>query len=279
MKSLGSILLLTVIVCVSCVQRENNKIDAGDAAARVEITKTMLPLPIVTGTLGEMIETSNCPEDMVEVEGDYCPEVEQTCIKVDKNIHNVNGYVKCDQFAPTKCKSKKRIHMHFCIDRYEWPNKKNINPSVMLTWNDMNRECGAQGKRICVDHEWSLSCEGPEIYPYPYGLVRDSNACNIDHPQKPDADIGNMSKANVEYLWQGVPSGSMDKCVSPYGVHDMTGNVDESVVNSAGKPYKSAEMGGHWVKGARNRCRPMTIIHNEDFAFYEVGGRCCKDAP
>ncbi len=214
---------------------------------------------------------------MVEVDGDFCPNVEQTCIKVDKSIHNVNGYVKCDEFAPTKCLSKQKIHMHFCMDRYEWPNQKGINPTVMVTWNDMKRECGKVGKRLCVDHEWSLACEGPQIFPYPYGLVRDATACNIDHLQRADANIQDMSKKNVEYLWQGVPSGSMERCVSPFGVHDMTGNVDESVVNTGGNPYQSAEMGGHWVKGARNRCRPKTTIHNEDFAFYEIGGRCCKD--
>ena len=28
-------------------------------------------------------------------------------------------------------------------------------------------------------------------------------------------------------FWQGVPSGSLPKCKSPFGVYDMTGNVDE----------------------------------------------------
>ncbi len=64
--------------------------------------------------------------------------------------------------------------------------------------------------------------------------------------------------------------------MSPYGVHDMTGNVDEWVVNESGHPYKSGLKGGYWGP-VRDRCRPMTTAHNEDFAYYQIGFRCCSD--
>lgn len=224
--------------------------------------------------------TSFCPSDMVEVEGEYCPEVDQVCTKLDMSIHNANGFVKCDEYRPsTKCLSTKTTHLHFCMDTYEFPNHKGSMPLVMVSWDQMNEACGVLGKRLCKDIEWTQACEGPERLPYPYGFNRDANACNIDHDQRPgyDASKDVLTPEMVAHLDQRVPSGSMERCVSAYGVHDMTGNVDESVVNSSGKPYKSAEMGGHWVRGARNRCRPRTIIHNESFQFYEIGGRCCKD--
>ena len=85
-----------------------------------------------------------------------------------------------------------------------------------------------------------------------------------------------MTPKIVAWLDQRVSSGSMP-CISPYGVYDMTGNVDEWVINSSGHPYKSGLMGGHWVRGARNRCRPETVAHAESTVFYEIGGRCCKD--
>ena len=220
-----------------------------------------------------------CPNDMQFVEGDFCPNVLQECLRVDKSIHNVNGYVKCDEFEPTKCLSKNTIHMAFCIDTYEWPNKKGELPKVMMTWYDMKKNCESVGKRLCVDNEWTKACEGQDNLPYPYGLVRDAGACNIDHAQRPhfDASKDKMTPEMVAYLDQRVPSGSMERCVSKYGVHDMTGNVDESVINSSGHPYKSGEKGGAWLFGHRNRCRPMTTVHNEESAFYEFGGRCCSD--
>lgn len=248
-----------------------------DNLSKDNFTISMEPIELIETQ--KITEKSYCPIDMVEIEGFYCQMVEQICINLDKKVHNANGYVKCDEYKPfTKCLSSTK-HLHFCIDKYEWPNKKNELPQVMLSWNQMSMNCNSVGKRLCKDFEWTQACEGPERYPYPYGYKRDATACNIDHPQKPnfDASKDKMTPSIVSYLDQRVPSGSMEKCVSPYGVNDMTGNVDESIVNSSGKPFNSAEMGGHWVIGARNRCRPKTVVHDENFQYYEIGGRCCKD--
>ena len=255
----------------------------------------LLLLTVVAGLSAaqEAGPASSCPPDMVEVTGEFCPNVVQECLNVDTSVHNVNGYVRCLEFAPTQCLSKTLVPLHFCIDRYEWPNREGEKPAVMVSWNDMKRSCEAKVKRLCVDREWSLACEGPERLPYPYGYNRDTAACNIDHPPPLGIDVAHaeMTPQVVALLDQRVPSGSMPRCVSPYGVHDMTGNVDESVVNSdQGRPldparpegkkqYYSAEMGGHWVVGARNRCRPKTTVHDESAVFYEIGGRCCKDVP
>jgi hypothetical protein len=61
----------------------------------------------------------------------------------------------------------------------------------------------------------------------------------------------------------------------------MTGNVDEWVVNPEGKvdekPYRSGLKGGYWGP-VRNRCRPMTVDHNEWHFGYQIGFRCCADA-
>jgi sulfatase modifying factor 1 len=35
--------------------------------------------------------------------------------------------------------------------------------------------------------------------------------------------------------------------------------------------------GGYWGP-VRDRCRPMTIAHDENFAFYQIGFRCCSEA-
>jgi len=222
--------------------------------------------------------SANCGENQVEVEGDYCPAVEQTCLRWMDPETTVPR--RCAEFAPTgKCQGK-TIRKHFCIDRFEYPNKAGEKPVVMKTWYEAADACKAQGKRLCGDSEWTLACEGQERLPYPYGYERNSEACNID---KPHPDVNEKALANpltrdaeVARLWQGENSGTRESCVSPYGVFDMTGNVDEWVVNESGMPYKSGLKGGYWGP-VRDRCRPMTTAHYENFVFYQIGFRCCGD--
>jgi formylglycine-generating enzyme len=224
-----------------------------------------------------LASNGSCPEAMIEVDGDYCPYLEQKCLRwLDPETK-----MRCAEFAPTSECQGKTAHKHFCIDRFEYPNKPGEKPLIMKTWYEAKATCQADGKRLCGESEWTVACEGQEHLPYPYGYARNAEACNIDkpHPDVNEAAIANPKTrdAEVARLWQGEPSGSREACVSPYGVHDMTGNVDEWVVNESGHPFKSGLKGGYWGP-VRTRCRPMTTAHNEDFSFYQIGFRCCGDA-
>lgn len=225
-----------------------------------------------------------CAADMVDVEGDYCPYLEQRCLRwLDPETK-----LQCAEFeklpSPEHC-GLPVDHKHFCIDRYEWPNKVAILPVYMASWTEAKASCESIGKRLCSDTEWTLACEGPERQPYPYGdgYERDDHACNIDKPYiLPDPVRIFDPKTQAEELArldQREPSGSRSACVSPYGVHDMVGNVDEWVVNvsQSGHPFVSGLKGGYWGP-VRTRCRPMTTAHDENFRYYQIGFRCCGDA-
>ena len=220
---------------------------------------------------------SGCREGMVEVTGDYCPVLEQKCVRwldADKAFPR-----RCSEFAPsTECQVA-TVRKHFCIDKYEYPNKQGEKPVVMKTWYEARDACQASGKRLCGDSEWTLACEGKERSPYPYGLERNAEACNIDkpHPVPNERLLANprTRDAEVARLWQGEASGARAACTSSYGVSDMTGNVDEWVVNESGHPFKSGLKGGYWGP-VRDRCRPMTTAHGEEFSYYQVGFRCCS---
>jgi hypothetical protein len=218
-----------------------------------------------------------CPEGMVEVEGDYCPNVEQKCIR----WLDPESKMRCAEFdTGTTCYGH-TVHKHFCIDRFEYPNIAGEKPVVMKDWYEAKSTCEAEGKRLCGDSEWTLACEGQERLPYPYGYARNAEACNIDRPHL-DVDENAIADASrradeVARLDQRTASGSHEACVSPFGAYDMTGNVDEWVVNEGGHPYKSGLKGGYWGP-VRDRCRPMTVAHNELFEFYQIGFRCCGDS-
>jgi hypothetical protein len=225
-----------------------------------------------------------CPTDMVEVEGDYCPYVEQKCLR----YLDPATKLQCAEFEklPTAGRCASRTdHKHFCIDRYEWPNKAGTVPTIMASWEEAKTSCEAIGKRLCSDTEWTLSCEGPDRTPYPYGdgYARDASACNIDKPYIfPDAPKVYNPRTQAEELArldQREPSGARESCTSPYGVHDMVGNVDEWVVNASqgGWPYVSALKGGYWGP-VRTKCRGITTGHGPTFKYYQIGFRCCGDA-
>lgn len=255
--------------------------------------------PTPTQTLAS---TSACPSDMVEINGDYCPDLEIECLynvdlngKVRKDKH---GQVMrdltwaCGEYKyPTVCKSEK-VHMRFCIDKYEWPNKEGQIPQDWMTWHQAKREIEAIGKRLCTAREWTLAAEGPGMHPVPYGdgYHRDSHACNFDRhfnefpgvsisvsqAKRPDDE---MSKHLRAFL---VPSGSKPECHSDYGVYDMAGNIDELVINEGGAMCEtrstgnciSGLKGGH-IWHVRNASRPMTTAHGTNFAWYETGSRAC----
>lgn len=295
MKHIGSIVTVLFVGIVG-------------ATTTLAQTHTSLQSPRTPGVIQDVIAVQSCPEDMVEVDGEFCPQVEEKCLyNVDINgVHDskpANDLWSCGEFkSPTVCKSKEKIHMHYCIDRYEWPNKAGQIPQDWMTWYDAKKAVESVGKRLCTAREWTLAAEGPNMHPLPYGdgFHRNNSVCNFDRhysdvkdlpayqalniksidvfrSRRPDDD---MSKALRLFL---VPSGSEPNCASDYGVHDMAGNIDEWVVNEGGTTCVakssgnciSGLKGGH-VWHVRNASRPMTTAHGEGFGWYETGTRACK---
>src|ERR1017187_4339225 len=133
-----------------------------------------------------------CADGMVFVEGEYCPVVQETCLYfVDIHGNKIPETKKwpgrCGEYkTPTKCLSNKLAHKEFCIDQYEYPNIKGHIPQSRMSWYDVKASSEKEGKRLCTKSEWTFSCEGPEMHPYPYGdgFHRDTTACNFDQNTK-----------------------------------------------------------------------------------------------
>jgi formylglycine-generating enzyme len=249
------------------------------ARGLAELTLPELPVPAATSPAEEHGPRA-CPEGMLLVEGEYCPYVGHRCLEwIDEKQD------RCQRYDPKPLCEGRIQKRRFCMDRYEYPNEKGVYPVVMASFVDAEQACKAEGKRLCTSSEWTFACEGEEKRPYPYGAERDPTACNIDRPYRfPDMQAFSYDQkisSEIERLDQRVPSGSMDRCVSPFGVHDMTGNVDEWVVNERPNPEKNIDISalkGGYFGPIRARCRPMTNSHNRWFRFYQVGFRCCSGA-
>jgi formylglycine-generating enzyme len=174
--------------------------------------------------------------------------------------------------------------MDYCMDRFEYPNKKDVNPIIMVSWYEAKDSCKAQGKRLCSEDEWTFACEGEEAMPYPTGYDRDKTQCVIDeHWSLPNGEAllprnSDHARAEVDRLFRGEASGGARSCKSSFGVYDMTGNIDEWTHSSIPGERPSILKGGYFGP-VRTRCRPSTRAHSEGHVFYQQGFRCCADKP
>ncbi len=240
---------------------------------------------------------------MVRVTGEYCPEVEQKCVKHHEEFDRDQKKrakkkaageddkstvsERCLEYAPSKCLSKEKVKKDFCVDRYEWPNEKGQLPALLVSWTDAKKQCEAKGKRLCTETEFNFACEGEEMLPYTYGLARDATKCSIDKEYRKRkkklypyerCQRTPACKEHLAELDQRLPTGSLPQCVSPFGAYDMNGNINEWVEMPKKKyPDRSGLKGGWWGP-VRGRCRPTVTFHKEDDYGYEEGFRCCKDA-
>lgn len=233
------------------------------------------------------IEKKICSEDMIYVHGlmidadsEYVEALQNSTCNKWINTSFPERCKSFDESSWNKIKIKlPRKEMQFCIDIYESPNLIDVKPTVNITWVAANKICNNLGKRLCTEEEWTFACEGEESLPYPYGYIRDESKCNIDKPWIP-VDYSKFNTDNefteILRLWQGANSGSYGECISPFGVHDMTGNVDEYTVSIKKSGHPSILKGGYWST-VRARCRSSTRFHNQWHRFYQQGFRCCSN--
>ena len=147
-------------------------------------------------------------------------------------------------------------------------------PAGDLNFIKADKLCRAGGKRLCLESEWNFACEGEEMRPYPYGWER-RPVCNQDRE-----DLVANRGGKQTLVDHRAPVGAYGECMSPFGVHNLVGNVDELVRRDKhfNPRFRNALKGGWWMAG-RNRCRPSTASHDDYFHELQVGTRCCADVP
>jgi formylglycine-generating enzyme required for sulfatase activity len=227
---------------------------------------------------GDPGPSPECPSDMRLVAGTHYDEVQHYCVDPRRDAKDTHCY---EYWEGLTAAEGARTDVRVCMDQFEAPNKRGARPYVMQSFEAAERWCKKRKKRVCTEQEWELACEGPSFQPLAYGWRVDVRLCNSAKGWRP-FDVaklgagGEEAKEEVDRLWQGAASGTFLTCVSPFGIYDMMGNVEEWVATRKERKFPGALMGGFWAKPWTG-CRGTNDAHEPTFVFYETGFRCCAD--
>ncbi|MCA9621650.1 MAG: SUMF1/EgtB/PvdO family nonheme iron enzyme [Myxococcales bacterium] len=236
----------------------------------------LLKAPVLTA--GDPGPDPRCPEDMRLVKGRHHDVLSQRCLdeRRDGKVDHCYRYQESLSLG-----SGRTSEIAVCMDQFEAPNRKGAPPMVLESFDSASRWCEKRGRRLCSEQEWELACEGPEHRPWAYGWAVNVKLCNSAKGWKAVdfeafGKTREIARKESDRLWQGSPSGRYKTCVSPFGIFDLTGNVEEWVTARPERDKPGALMGGFWAKPWTG-CRGTNDAHQSNFAFYETGFRCCLD--
>jgi serine/threonine protein kinase len=150
----------------------------------------------------------------------------------------------------------------YFVDDFEYPNLAFGAPKFNVSYDDADKFCSDQGKRLCTAPEWEKACKGPLNYAYSYGDTFDPEYC------------GNGTE-------EIAPSGGRKDCRSGWGpgIFDLSGNFREwTSTQPPGNDKRRIVKGGLKANPQKGTRCAFAIDEAAAFAEPTLSFRCCMDA-
>lgn len=153
------------------------------------------------------------------------------------------------------------------------PQRLERHPVVQVSARDAAAYCAWRGLRLPTEEEWEFAARGTDGRRFPWGNERPEGARRANY----GTDKCCAADASDGFL-RTAPVGSFPRGASPFGIHDMAGNVWEwtaSHYRRAGADV--AIRGGGW--GNDPYCLRASYRHGNppDIGLDMVGFRCASD--
>ncbi len=126
--------------------------------------------------------------------------------------------------SSTTLRAVLRVKQRYCIDRYEYTAPGEELPLNYQSFQKSSAVCAQLGQAALYRDRVDVCLRGGGIcVPYPYGFTR-APKCNQDR-----TDLYEVNPHRHILADRRERADARPECVSPFGVYNLAGNMDESV--------------------------------------------------